>query len=79
MTTYYDVQEQIEKIDIQILNLLADRAKISSSLEEDSIDEDTLADTTAMWIEEAGERGLNEAIMEKMSRLVVLSSKKIEE
>lgn len=79
MTTFHEIQDQVEAIDVQIISLLTDRAKLYGSLEENEIDADVLADTVALWIEEAGERGLPESVMEKMAKLVVVSSKRIEE
>jgi dihydroneopterin aldolase len=78
MVSYYDIAEQLEHIDVQIISLLADRAKISSDLE-DSLDADMVAESVAFWVEEAGEKGLDEEIAEKICKLVLLSSKKSEE
>lgn len=79
MTTFHEIQDQVEAIDIQIISLLTDRAKLYSGLDPNEIDADVLADTVALWIEEAGERGLPESVMEKMAKLAVVSSKRIEE
>lgn len=78
MVSFYDIAEQLEHIDVQIIGLLADRAKISSDLE-DSLDADMVAESVAFWVEEAGEKGLDEEIAEKICKLVLLSSKKSEE
>ena len=79
MSTFHDIQDQIEAIDLQIIGLLADRAKLMQGLDDDTFDADMLADTVALWIEEAGERGLPESVIEKMARLAVVASKKVEE
>lgn len=79
MTTFHDIQEQVEAIDVQIIALLATRAKLYAGLDPNEIDADVLADTIALWIEEAGEHGLPESVMEKMAKLVLVASKRIEE
>jgi hypothetical protein len=78
MVSYLDIEEQIESLDVNILSLLVDRSKLISTLDE-SVSPDTVADTVAFWIEEAEERGLNEVVIERLSKLVILSSQKNEE
>ena len=78
MVSYFDIEDQLESLDVNIISLLADRAKLVASLDE-PISADTIADTVAMWVEEAGERGLDEGVLERISKLVMLSSKKAEE
>lgn len=79
MVTFLDIQEKVEKIDVQIVALLADRAKLHVNLDPEEMDADLVSDTVSLWIDEAAEFGLNEALIEKMARLAVLSSKKTEE
>ena len=76
MMIAHDLREQIENIDLQMLRLLQDRAKLYTDLELDEESEDVSADTIALWIEEAGESGLDEAIVEKMAKLVILLCKR---
>lgn len=78
MATYFDIEDQLEGIDLNIISLLADRAKLVGTLDE-PVTAETIEDTVAMWVEEAGEKGLDEAVLEKICKLVLLSSKKAEE
>lgn len=80
MATVHDLQERLEQIDTQILKSLEDRMKIVTDALND--EEPALADeleTLTFWTEEAAEMGLDEALAEKICKLVMLISKKTEE
>ena len=79
MVTFLDIQDKVESIDTQIVSLLSDRAKLHAGLDPDEFDADLVSDIVSLWIDEAAEFGLNEVLMEKIARLVVMSSKKLEE
>ena len=78
MSNALDIQEQIEKLDLQILSLIGDRVKLYNELNLEEDEADMLADTVALWIEEATERGLDEALAEKMAKIVTIMSRKVE-
>lgn len=78
MIPVLDVQQQIEKIDLQIIKLLDDRANLYSDIRaygDKSYDEET----SALWIEEASDSGLDETIIEKICKLTMLLCKRREE
>ena len=79
MMIAHDLREQIERIDLQILHLLQDRAKLYSDMGVDEESEDISSDTIALWIEEAGENGLDEVVVEKIAKLIILLCKRKEE
>ncbi len=78
MIPVLDVQQQIEKIDLQIIKLLDDRAKLYSDIRAygDTSDGE---ETFALWVEEAADSGLDETIVEKICRLTMLLCKRREE
>lgn len=80
MTTVHDLQERLAQIDLQILKLLEDRAKVVTDAlaDEEPAEADEL-ETIAFWTEEAAEMGLDESLAEKICKLAMLISKKTEE
>lgn len=80
MTTVHDLQEQLEQIDSQILTLLQDRVKLvtNAASNEEPAEEDAL-ETLSFWTEEASDYGLDETIVEKITKLVILLGKKVED
>lgn len=78
MTTH-DLTEQIEQLDLQILNLVSDRVRLYRQLTNDGEDEVDDSDALAMWIEEATEKGLDEALVEKLAKVVIVLGKRSEE
>jgi len=79
MMIAHDLREQIEKIDLQMLRLLQDRAKLYLDMEYDEDSYDVSSDTVALWIEEAGESGLDEVVVEKIAKLIILLCKRKED
>lgn len=73
MTIAYDLQEQLETIDIQMLRLLRDRARLYAEMGEGMPDD---ADTLAFWTEEAAEMGLDELATEKIAKICLYLCKK---
>ena len=71
-----DIIEQLEKIDQQIIKLLEERVQIATG---NSLDTDQEADVVSLWLEEAGERGLDEARMERLAKGVNALSRVVKE
>ncbi|MDD3896784.1 MAG: hypothetical protein PHU04_03010 [Candidatus Peribacteraceae bacterium] len=78
MTPTHELQEQIEKLDLQILHLLRDRMHLcwDFSGKEGHIPD---AETVLFWVEEAIDQGMDEEIIEKMAKLVASLCRKSEE
>lgn len=68
MMTLVDIQEQLEKIDGQILSLLEERGRICAG---HSLSSDEELELLSLWLEEASERGLDEVKTEKVAKLVI--------
>jgi len=69
-----DVQALLEKIDRQIIQLLDERLQICSELIEQGRGSDLRAEAENMlslWLEEAADRDLDEATVERVCKLVV--------
>ena len=68
MITMTDIQAQLEKIDMQILDLLEERTRI---LQGQGVGPEEAAESAGLWLEEAADRGLDEARVEKIAKLIV--------
>ncbi len=68
MMTLTDIQEQLEQVDLQILKLLEERMHICSG---HSLSADDKLDILSVWLEEAADRGLDEARVEKIGKLTI--------
>lgn len=68
MMTLVDIQEQLEKVDQQIISLLQERAQICAG---QSLSGEEEADLLSVWLEEAADRGLDEGRMEKIGKLTI--------
>lgn len=79
MVTVHDIQEQIEQLDLQMLSLLQDRVKLYAEARRDDDEPLDDADVLAMWIEEAGERGLDEGLVEKLCKIIVILSRRTQD
>ena len=78
MTPPHELQEQIEKLDLQLLRLLRDRMHLCWNLagqEEHIPDEETVL----FWVEEAIDQGMDEEAIEKMAKIVTSLCRKAEE
>lgn len=78
MTPAHELQEQIEKLDRQILRLFRDRTHLCMDLDsqEDQLSDE---DTILFWSEEAIDQEMDEEIVEKIAKLVTRLCKKVEE
>lgn len=72
MMTLVDIQEQLEQIDAQIIKLLEERMHICAG-QNLSGDEET--EILSLWLEEAADKGLDEAKMEKIGKFVIAMSR----
>lgn len=72
MMTLVDIQEQLEKLDQQIIKLLEERVRMCDG---QNLSSDEELDILSMWLEEAAEKGLDEGKMEKISKLVITMSR----
>lgn len=79
MVTALEAQEQLEQIDVQILSLLEDRVKVYNSMNLGEDEPEVIAETIAMWVEEAGERALDEDLVEKIVKAVIMLAKREED
>ena len=73
MTTITDSRLAVEKIDLAIIKLIEQRRDLCVHAKEqgEGLDlPDVLAESTAFWIEEAGDRALDEASAERVARLI---------
>lgn len=76
MMTLVDIKEQLEQLDLQIITLLEERIRVCSG---QNLDADEEMEIVSMWLEEAAERGLDEARMEKVGKLVVAMARNRQE
>lgn len=78
MTPAHELQEQIEKLDRQILRLFRDRTHLCMDLDnqEDQLSDE---DTILFWSEEAIDQEMDEEIVEKIAKLVTRLCQKVEE
>ena len=68
MMTLVDIQEQLEKVDQQIITLLEERMHIC---EGHSLSTEEEAELLSLWLEESADRGLDEGKMEKIGKLAI--------
>ena len=68
MMTLVDIKEQLEKLDLQIISLLEERARMCAG---HNLDSDEEMELLSLWLEEAAERGMDEARMEKVGKLTI--------
>jgi len=68
MMTLTDIQEQLEKLDLQIIKLLDERTHICAG---HSLSADDKLDMLSLWLEEAADRGLDEVRVEKIGKLAI--------
>lgn len=68
MMTLVDIQEQIEQLDLQIISLLEERARICAG---QNLTGDEETEMLSLWLEEAAERGLDDAKMEKIAKFTI--------
>jgi len=73
MTTVSEAQEQLEKVDRQILTLLDERVSLMEELHDQSETDprELEEEAVSFWAEEATDRGLDETDAEKIARMVV--------
>lgn len=70
--TFTDIQEQLEQLDLQVIKLLEERVRICDGQE---LTADEELESLSLWLEEAGEKGLDEGRMEKIAKLVIALSR----
>jgi len=73
MTTITDTRLQLEQLDLQIIRLLEDRVQLCAEARErdEGLDtRDVEVEMISLWLEEALDRGLDEAAVERMAMLV---------
>ncbi|MDD5026090.1 MAG: hypothetical protein PHH13_01805 [Candidatus Peribacteraceae bacterium] len=68
-----EAQEQLEKVDRQILTLLDERVSLMEELHdrEETDPRELEEEAVSFWAEEATDRGLDETDAEKIARMVV--------
>jgi len=78
MTPSHELQEQIEKLDLQLLRLLRDRIHLCWDLaaQDGHIPDE---ETVLFWVEEAIDQGMDEEIIEKMAKLIASLCHKAED
>lgn len=77
MPTIVDIQTDVEKIDQQIIELLAQRAQLCADA--GGMDADAESDTLSLWLDAAAEHDLDEGKMDRIAKLVVMLCRKTEE
>ena len=70
--TLVDIKEQLESIDQQIINLLEERMHLCAG---QSLGSDEEVEILSLWLEEAAEKGLDDAKMEKIAKFVIAMSR----
>lgn len=74
--TAHDFEDQLQQIDENILNALAERKRLYDTTPvSDQSDLDDM-DIVSGWLEEGADRGLDDELLEKLAKIVVLLSKK---
>lgn len=66
-----DLHEQLEKLDGQIVHLLAERQEFHRNLSMEDAGEFDSEETVSFWVEEGVDRGLDEAALEPVVRGVI--------
>lgn len=82
MSVSHDVRDQIEKIDQQIVDLIAQRATLyqeAAEQDEEGMSADHDADTIAEWEGAADERGLNMTVMGNVCRGILKACRSVGE
>jgi len=69
MITATDLQERLKELDLKLITLLRQRAQLTGEVG-GRVDPDLDGEMCSFWLEEAGERGLDEVSMEKLYKLV---------
>ncbi len=74
MRVAYDVRSQLEKLDQQILDMLAERAALCRELrdEGDGVRPEEELDVLANWEEGAADRGVDESAVSRVCKAVLL-------
>jgi len=72
MMTLVDIQEQLEQLGQQIIKLLEEHSEIAKR---GNLTADEELEIVSMWVEEAAERGLDEARMERIAKSVIALSR----
>ncbi|MCA9370677.1 MAG: hypothetical protein KC680_01805 [Candidatus Peregrinibacteria bacterium] len=72
MMTLVDIQEQLEKLDQQIIKLLEERVRICDG---QNLSSDEELELLSLWLEEAAEKRLDEGRMEKIGKLIIALSR----
>jgi chorismate mutase len=68
MMTLTDIQEQLEQIDQQLVKLIDERVRICDSA---NLGTDEEVELLSLLLEESAEKGLDEARMEKVGKLLI--------
>lgn len=68
MMTLTDVHGRLQQIDKQLVDLIEERVRVCHGQEIDPDDEEEMV---SVMLEEAADRGLDEVIMDKWSRLLM--------
>lgn len=78
MNPLHDSRSFLIKIDEQIIRLLQDRVQQCAELSDsgNGITAEEEAEILSYWLEEAGDLELDEAVVEKVCKLVLLLSRK---
>jgi len=74
MTTITDSRLQLEKLDQQVIKLLAERMQFCAEARarDEGLDSrDVETEIISMWLEEAVDQGLDEVIVDRVANLVV--------
>ncbi len=69
MVTLVDIVSQLEKVDMEIIALFEERVRLCN--QQGGLDADQETELFSFWLEESGERGLDEDKMDKIGRLVI--------
>ncbi|MDD5751520.1 MAG: hypothetical protein PHS73_03295 [Candidatus Peribacteraceae bacterium] len=69
MMSLEDILAALEKVDQQMVRLIADRRELTSQIP-GGLTTDQELEIMSLWIDEAVERELDEATMEKMGKLI---------
>lgn len=69
MITATDLQARLEELDLKLIALLRQRMQLTREVG-GRVDPDLEREICSFWLEEAGERGLDEVTMEKLYKVV---------
>ena len=76
MMTLTDIKDQLEQLDLRIIKLLDERVHICAG---HSLSADEKLDILSLWLEEAADKGLDEARVEKIGKLAIAMCSDTEE